>query len=222
MGLRITAVTMALLGSTSAFSMVTLTVPEEIKIVAVNDQKVNSGLLRSNQTYKIDPGVNTISARYNEFFEHHDSSHDILKSGVVTIKTPELKDGEAYNLALINAPQDFDEAKAYKDQPIIGLYNANQQLLVQQAGAKASSKRWFGGGGGDNANDLSGGEVTIPVNQPAAIYTQHTVKPVVATVSAQQSSALNSSSDQQMVELWKKASKSERQKFMAWLAEQAN
>src|SRR5690606_10782832 len=197
MDLRITAAVVALLGSTSVFSAVTLTVPEEIKMIAVNDQEVRSGLLRSDQTYKLDAGTNVISVRYTEFFQHNDNSHDILKSGVVTVKTPELKDGEAYKLALINAPQDFDEAKAYKDQPIIGLYNANQQLLVQQAGAKASSKRWFGGGGWDNANDLSGGEVTIPVNQPAAIYTQHTVKPVVATVSAQQSLALNSSSDQQ-------------------------
>ncbi len=45
----------------------TVTVPEEIKIVAVNDQEVNSGLLRSNQTYSLDAGINAISVRYNNF-----------------------------------------------------------------------------------------------------------------------------------------------------------
>ena len=39
MDLRITAAVVALLGSTSAFSAVILTVPEEIKMIAVNDQK---------------------------------------------------------------------------------------------------------------------------------------------------------------------------------------
>ena len=140
MDLRITAAVVALLGSTSAFSAVTLTVPEEIKIIAVNDQEVRSGLLRSDQTYKLDAGTNAISVRYTEFFQHNDNSHDILKSGVVTVKTPELKDGEAYKLALINAPKNFDEAKKYKDQPIIGLYDAKNQLLVQQAGAKDAAK----------------------------------------------------------------------------------
>lgn len=45
----------------------TLTVPEEIKMIAVNDQEVRSGLLRSDQTYKLDAGTNAISVRYTEF-----------------------------------------------------------------------------------------------------------------------------------------------------------
>ncbi len=48
-------------------------------------------------------------------------------------------------------------------------------------------------------------QVATPVDQPAAVYTQ----------SADQN-------DQQLIQLWQKASKAERQKFMTWLAEQAN
>lgn len=204
MDLRIAATAAVFLFSTSVFSAVTVTVPEEIKIVAVNDQEVNSGLLRSNQTYSLDAGVNAISVRYNEFFQHSDNSHDILKSGVVTVKTPSLKDGETYRLALIQAPKDFDAAQKYKDQPIIGLYDAKNQLLVQQTGAKDAAKPWFGNRVLTKKLDMTT-QVATPVHQPAAVYTQ----------SADQN-------DQQLIQLWQKASKAERQKFMTWLAEQAN
>lgn len=204
MDLRIAATAAVFLFSTSVFSAVTVTVPEEIKIVAVNDQEVNSGLLRSNQTYSLDAGINAISVRYNEFFQHSDNSHDILKSGVVTVKTPSLKDGETYRLALIQAPKDFDAAQKYKDQPIIGLYDAKNQLLVQQTGAKDAAKPWFGNRVLTKKVDLTT-QAATEVNQPAAIYTQ----------SAEQN-------DQQLIQLWQKASKAERQKFMTWLAEQAN
>lgn len=204
MDLRIAATAAVFLFSTSVFSAVTVTVPEEIKIVAVNDQEVNSGLLRSNQTYSLDAGVNAISVRYNEFFQHSDNSHDILKSGVVTVKTPSLKDGETYRLALIQAPKDFDAAQKYKNQPIIGLYDAKNQLLVQQTGAKDAAKPWFGNRVLTKKLDMTT-QVATPVHQPAAVYTQ----------SADQN-------DQQLIQLWQKASKAERQKFMTWLAEQAN
>ena len=204
MGLRIAATAAVFLFSTPVFSAVTVTVPEEIKIVAVNDQEVKSGLLRSNQTYSLDAGINAISVRYNEFFQHSDNSHDILKSGVVTVKTPSLKDGETYRLALIQAPKDFDAAQKYKDQPIIGLYDAKNQLLVQQTGAKDAAKPWFGNRVLTKKLDMTT-QVATPVHQPAAIYTQ----------SADQN-------DQQLIQLWQKASKAERQKFMTWLAEQAN
>lgn len=204
MDLRIAATAAVFLFSTSVFSAVTVTVPEEIKIVAVNDQEVNSGLLRSNQTYSLDAGINAISVRYNEFFQHSDNSHDILKSGVVTVKTPSLKDGETYRLALIQAPKDFDAAQKYKNQPIIGLYDAKNQLLVQQTSAKDAAKPWFGNRVLTKKLDMTT-QVATPVHQPAAVYTQ----------SADQN-------DQQLIQLWQKASKAERQKFMTWLAEQAN
>lgn len=221
MDLRITAAVVALLGSTSVFSAVTLTVPEEIKMIAVNDQEVRSGLLRSDQTYKLDVGTNAISVRYTEFFQHNDNSHDILKSGVVTVKTPELKDGEAYKLALINAPKNFDEAKKYKDQPIIGLYDAKNQLLVQQVGAKDAAKPLLGQSVLGKSVDLTTNKVITPTNQPAAVYTQTASTPNIATANVQENASVGQL-DQQLIQLWKQASKAERQKFMNWLGEQEN
>lgn len=219
MNLRIAIAAATLMGTTSVFSAVTLTAPEEIKIVAVNEQEVNSGLLRKNQNYKLDAGVNTISVRYTEFFQHHDNSHDILKSGIVTMKTSELKDGESYHLALINAPKDFNEAQRYKDQPIIGLYDAKQQLLVQQAGTKDASTPWFGNSILSKTLDLTTKPKTA-VNQPAAVYTQEFTQPKVQTQVEKQ--PINTPLETQLIQLWQQASKVERQKFMSWIAEQAN
>ncbi|MBL8323071.1 MAG: DUF2057 family protein [Acinetobacter sp.] len=217
MALRLTAAIAAMMVSGAAFSAVTVTAPEEIKIVAVNDQEVSAGLLRSNQQYKLDAGENAISVRYTEFFQHADNSHDILRSGIVTVKTPELKDGENYRLALIDAPKDFDAAQKYKDQPIIGLYDQQKQLLVKQAGAKAEQKAWFSTGAfGSSSVDLTKTRTAAPASQPAPVYAQ------AVSVSGAEASVRAGTADQQLVQLWQKSSKQERQKFMSWLAEQAN
>lgn len=221
MKLRFTIAMAALLGTTSVFSAVTLNVAEEIKIVAVNDQEVSGGLFSKNENYKLDAGINKISVRYTDYFQHHDNSHDILKSGVVTVTTPGLQDGQTYRLGLINPPKDFDEAQEYKNQPVIGLYNSQNQLLVQQSGAVEVKKSLFGGAGGflSKTLDLTTKSQT-PVNQPPVLYQatvqQDQVKNDVNTVQGQ----LNISADQQMIQIWQKASKQERQKFMSWLATQ--
>ena len=167
--------------------------------------------------YRLDAGENAISVRYTEFFQHADNSHDILRSGIVTVKTPVLKDGERYRLALIDAPKDFDAAQKYKDQPIIGLYDQQKQLLVKQSGAKAEQKAWLSTGVfGSSSADLTKTKTAAPANQPAPVYAQ------TASVSGTDAAARAVAADQQLVQLWQKSSKQERQKFMSWLAEQAN
>ena len=111
-------------------------------------------------------------------------------------------------MALIDAPKDFDKAQNYKDQPIFGLYNKANQLLVQQQGAKQEQKAIFSNAIFGNNLDLTK-KTAAPANQPAPVYTQNT-------------SAVVSASDQQLIQLWQKATKVERQEFMSWLAEQSN
>lgn len=199
----------ALLLSSIAFSAVTLSVPEEIKIVAVNDQDIGANLLRSNNKIKLNAGTNVISVRYSGYYQHPDNSHDILKSGIVTVKTPVLKDGNNYSLALINPPKDFDQAEKYKDEPIIGLYDQNKQLLVQQAGAKAS-KSWLSSVFSDS-DTLDATQIPPQAHQPAAVYNTPAVQNASAT-----------SSTQTLIQSWQQANKQERQAFMSWLAEQSN
>jgi uncharacterized protein YccT (UPF0319 family) len=221
MALRLTFATAALLMSGSVFSAVTVTAPEEIKILAVNDQEVNTGLFRSeNNVYKLDAGSSSISLRYIQYFEHMSGEHDIVKSGVVTLKTPNLQDNETYQLALINAPKTFEQAKKYAEQPTVALYDKKQQVLVQQTGANTEQKPWLSRSMFGGAMDLTQ-KKTAPVNQPPAVYAQSTS--TTPTVPVQVVSTTKSNAvDQQLIELWKKADKAEKQKFMSWLAEQAN
>ncbi|WP_111884930.1 DUF2057 domain-containing protein [Acinetobacter sp. CFCC 11171] len=225
MTLRLTVAAAALMLSSAGFAAVTLTVPEEIKIVAVNDQEVTGGLFRSTEKYKLDAGENLLTVRYSEFFQHADNSHDILKSGVAAIRTPALIDGQEYRLGLVNAPKDFDAAQKYKDQPIFGLYDRSNQLLVQQAGAKKEQKSIFSNGVLGNAVDFAKKEA-VPENQPSPVYAQSvTVKStnVASHIATPKNVTINENgADQQLIQLWQKANKAERQKFMSWLAEQAN
>lgn len=215
MALRLTFAAAALMVSGSVFSAVTVTAPEKIKILAVNDQEVNTGLFRSeNNAYKLDAGSSSISLRYIQYFEHMSGEHDIVKSGVVTLKTPNLQDNQTYQLALVNAPKTFEDAKKYAEQPTVALYDQKQQVLVQQTGANTEQKPWLSRSMFGGAVDLTQKNVKAPVNQPPAVY----AAPQVTAQLSTQASAV----DKQLIELWKKADKTERQKFMSWVAEQAN
>ena len=221
MAFKLGVAAIALMASSSAFSAVTISVPEEIKLLAVNDQEIRSGLFSSAQQVKVNAGENVINLRYQQYFEHHNGAHDILKSGVITLKTPILQDGENYRLALVNPPKDFDAAKEFKDQPSIGLYNQKNQLLVQQTGAKASSTGWLIGSLRNKTVDTTQNSATV--NQPAAVYTAAAVLPSEKTTSVTlHTQKQTQGKEQQLIQLWQQATKAERQKFMSWLAEQAN
>ena len=201
------------------FAAVTISAPEEIVLLAVNDQEINSGLFRSkNNEYKVDAGQVALSVRYQQYFEHLNGEHDILKSGVVTVTAPDLKDGQAYQLALVNAPRSFDEAKAFVIQPTVAIYDKNKKMIVQQTGVNNEVKPWLSSGIFTKVMDLTGTHKT-PANQPAPVYANNATGSI-AVASVMNNSDSTTSSDQQLIQIWQKSSKVERQKFMSWLAEQ--
>ncbi|MCH7294184.1 DUF2057 family protein [Acinetobacter higginsii] len=227
MSLRVGVAAFGLLLSSSVFSAVTITAPEEIVILAVNGQEVNSGLIPSKKNnYQVDPGNLTVNVRYREYFEHLNGEHDIVKSGVVTIQAPDLQDNQSYSLGLVNAPKNFDAAKKYADQPTVALYDQNKKLVVQQTGANNEAQPWFTGSNLlSRTLDLTQKNKNNAANQPAPVYAGTTAQvvataPVAVTTAAAAGTA--KTTDQQLAELWQKASKVERQKFMAWLAGQTN
>ena len=225
MSLRVGVAAFGLLLSSSVFSAVTITAPEEIVILAVNGQEVNNGLIPSKKNnYQVDPGNLTVNVRYREYFEHLNGEHDIVKSGVVTIQTTDLKDNQTYNLGLVNAPKDFSQAKKFAEQPTVALYDQSKKLVVQQTGANNEAQPWFSGNSLlARTLDLTQKNKNNVVNQPAPVYAASTtnVAPVAVTATTAVSGNVKTT-DQQLVELWQKASKAERQKFMAWLAGQTN
>ena len=225
MSLRVGVAAFGLLLSSSVFSAVTITAPEEIVILAVNGQEVNNGLIPSKKNnYQVDPGNLTVNVRYREYFEHLNGEHDIVKSGVVTIQTTDLKDNQTYNLALVNAPKDFSQAKKFAEQPTVALYDQSKKLVVQQTGVNNEAQPWFSGNSLlARTLDLTQKNKNNVVNQPAPVYAASTtnVAPVAVTATTVVSGNIKTT-DQQLVDLWQKASKAERQKFMAWLAGQTN
>ena len=225
MSLRVGVAAFGLLLSSSVFSAVTITAPEEIVILAVNGQEVNNGLIPSKKNnYQVDPGNLTVNVRYREYFEHLNGEHDIVKSGVVTIQTTDLKDNQTYNLGLVNAPKDFSQAKKFAEQPTVALYDQSKKLVVQQTGANNEAQPWFSGNSLlARTLDLTQKNKNNVVNQPAPVYAASTtnVEPVAVTATTVVSGNIKTT-DQQLVDLWQKASKAERQKFMAWLAGQTN
>lgn len=225
MSLRVGVAAFGLLLSSSVFSAVTITAPEEIVILAVNGQEVNNGLIPSSKNnYQVDPGNLTLNVRYREYFEHLNGEHDIVKSGVVTIQASDLQDNQSYTLGLVNAPKNFDAAKKYAEQPTVAIYDQNKKLIVQQTGANNEAQPWFSG------NSLLGRTLDLTqknknnvVNQPAPVYAATTNSATVAApVAITTTTGTAKTTDQQLAELWQKASKAERQKFMAWLAGQTN
>jgi uncharacterized protein YccT (UPF0319 family) len=59
-------------------------------------------------------------------------------------------------------------------------------------------------------------QIKPSVHQPEPTYTASIVDTVKTAMTSR-----NTQTDQQLIELWKKASKAERQSFMNWIAEQA-
>lgn len=217
-------VAISLMVSAPVFAAVTITTPEEIVLLAINDQEVNSGLFRTAKNdYQVDAGQVSFSVRYQQYFKHLDGEHDIVKSGVVTIEAPNLLDGQSYTLKPINVPKDYDAAKKYAEQPTIALYDQQQKLIVEQTGANNEPKAWFGG----RIFDFTRSNKAVG-NQPAAVYASGSTavqasaaQPTVATAAVDGQHAMPAgSADQQLIQMWQRASKAERQRFMTWLANQ--
>ncbi|MBD1220342.1 DUF2057 family protein [Acinetobacter seifertii] len=167
MTLRLSVAAIGLLLSGSVFSAVTITAPEEIVILAVNGQEVNSGLFRSSKnSYKVDAGETNLSVRYQEYFEHLNGEHDIVKSGVVTIQTPTLKDGQTYKLAMVDVPKNMSKQRNMLSNQQ-WLYIIQIELVVQQTGANNEAKPWFATGLLGKVADFT----TKPSKpQPQAVY----------------------------------------------------
>lgn len=198
--------------SFSVLAQVIIKVPEEIVVLAIDDQELKQSLFSGNdKIYRLDSGQHRIALQYKQLFNPSYITHDIVKSGVVTLDTGHLSDGQ-YDLVLIDAPKDLDSAKKFAEQPTLALKNQTGQTVAQQTGAGSQAKSWLAGGIFTSVFD-------VRTEKNAAVQNPE-LKPVTTAIPSPSHQG-QQSKDIQLIELWKNATAQERQRFTAWLAEQA-
>ena len=213
--------------SQNLYAASTITAPDEIVIVGINDQAIKSSLLKKSKEYKVNPGALSLSVRYQAYFEDNLNRHDIVKSDVLRLDVPQIQDNQRYVLKLINAPKDHDDAKKYAEQPMIALFDQNNQQVVQELKMSNQPRNSILGGLFSDSVDLTQAAPTnnssVAIRQTAKTQSSTGAQPVNTQIAVKQAStqlANVKSVDQHMIQLWQNASKAERQKFMTWLAEQ--
>ena len=212
--ISIFAVTLSLSGFMHA--AVTLKVQQEIKVEEINGQAISKKIFDSNTNiFQLNVGKNELEISYYQYFDAENGigSHDIVRSAPVYLNTPALNDNQTYILKLINAPKTNDQAKEFAKQAIFGLYNNKNELLMTQTGTgeHKSILNMLIDGETINARKKNNGE-----NQQNERDNKMNINDLLGVNERDLS---ESNSFNQLIVIWKNASKKDRKKFMMWLAE---
>ena len=202
--------------ATSAQAAVTLVTPEEIPVLALDQQEVNGSFFRSNKTtYKLDPGTHEIAVRYEQLFNLTNGDHDVLKSAVVSVRA-NLEDNKTYRLSLVNPPKNYDVAKNYVKQPIIAVLDEQGKVIAQQQGLDNAPKPMLGSSFFNRVMDFR----NKPEMQKDLTTSQTDNNRQAVTSSVKASTVSNTGTNdnlEQLKQLWQNASKQEREQFMQFI-----
>lgn len=193
--------------SSYAFADVRIISPEELEIVAINDQQIKSSFIKAGQNeFKVDGNQqHQIYIRYTQFFNSPSSDeHEIVKSDIGIFNTPTLQDEQTYRLAIAQQPKTLEDAQLFAQKPSVILYNAQNQIIAQQT-FEQTSKTWFSGLTLNRSHDLTKKKTT----------------PTTPTATAPSLTTTTSTYHNPLIEQWNKATVDERQAFMQWLNQQA-
>lgn len=197
--------------ATSAQAAVTLVTPEEIPVLALDQQEVNGSFFRSNKTtYKLDPGTHEIAVRYEQLFNLTNGEHDVLKSAVVSVRA-NLEDNKTYRLSLVNPPKNYDVAKDYVKQPVIAVLDEQGKVIAQQQGLDNAPKPMLGSSFFNRVMDFR----NKPEMQKDLTTNQTDNNSQAVTSSAKASATIGNL--EQLKQLWQNASKQEREQFMQFI-----
>lgn len=184
---------------------VTLLAPEEIPVLALDQQEVAGSLFWSSKTtYKLDSGSHEIAVRYEQLFDQNNGDHDVLKSSIVSLKA-ELQDNKTYRLTLVNPPKDYDDAKQYVKQPIIAIVDEQGNTVAQQQALDNAPKPLLG-------SSLFKRVLDFRSNNGQKDLTRTGTD--ASTASTTTVNAVKGSTVEQLKKLWQSASEQERQQFM--------
>lgn len=209
----------------SAQAAVTLLVQDNIKVTAINGQDIKQSAFQPlTKQFTLQPGKHVITAKYDRLYELRRDEHDYLRSGNITVAA-DLQDNQTYTLVMPGQPEDYQAAKKYAQNPTLAVQQGNT-IIASQTNVASSNGGLFGGltkavggifGGGDaqmaNQQAIASLEQTGSVNGNAAI-------PAIQTSTTQVITQTNSTSTlDQFMQLWLKATPQERAKIRQWIEE---
>ncbi|WP_169733738.1 DUF2057 domain-containing protein [Alkanindiges illinoisensis] len=205
--------------ATSAQAAVTLVTPEEIPVLALDQQEVSGSFFRSSKTtYKLDPGMHDIAVRYEQLFNLTNGEHDILKSAVVSVRA-NLEDNKTYRLSLVNPPKNYDVAKDYVKQPIIAVLDEQGKVIAQQQGLDNAPKPMLGSSFFNRVMDFRnkpGMQKDLTTSQTGNNNQAVTSSAKALTTTTGLATGATGNLEQ-LKQLWQNASKQEREQFMQFI-----
>lgn len=209
----------------SAQAAVTLLVEDNIKVTAINGQDIKQSAFQPlTKQFTLQPGKHVITAKYDRLYELRRDEHDYLRSGNISVAA-DLQDNQTYTLVMPGQPEDYQAAKKYAQNPTLAVQQGNN-IIASQKNVVNSSGGLFGGlskavggifGSGDaqmaNQQAIASLEQTGSVNGSAAI-------PAIQSSTTQVVTQSNSTSTlDQFMQLWLKATPQERAKIRQWIEE---
>ncbi|WP_201575224.1 DUF2057 family protein [Psychrobacter sp. H8-1] len=194
---------------------VKLLVDDNIKVTAINGQELKQSVFQPlTKEFTLQPGKHVITAKYDRLYNLNRDEHDYLRSGNVSVAA-EMMDNQTYRLTMPNQPEDYAAAKEYAEKPTLAVQQGNTVIASQQS--VSSGGGLFSGLGNALGGVFSGGGDAQLQNQRAiaALDQPSTTNQTVVT---QTSSTVTSASTlDQFMQLWLKATPTEREKIRQWI-----
>lgn len=215
------AAILSLSALTTAQAAVTLLVDDNIKVTAINGQELKQGLFQDNtQKFTLQAGKHVITAKYDRLFNLPRDEHDYLRSANISVAA-DMADNQTYRLIMPNQPNDYAAAKDYAKRPTLAV-SQNGNIIASQQSSGSGNGGIFSGlnkafgnvfGGGSSDAELQNQEVIAALDaKPAQIS-------ATQTIAVQPSAQATNSTLDSFMQLWLKATPSEREKIRQWISQ---
>lgn len=210
----LTLASVGLFSVTMAHAEVTLKVDDNIKVTAINGQKVNTSAFQPlKKDFTLEAGKHVITAKYDRLYELRGDNHDYLRSGNVTV-TADLQDNQTYRLAMPGQPEKYQQAVKYAKSPTLAIMKGST-VIAQQSGTTEE------GGLFSSITSLFGSDEAQIENQKAIAAvnsngntTNSNNSNVIAPIN---SNSIEANTLDQFMQLWLQASPDEREKIRQWI-----
>lgn len=205
--------------STLGHAAVTLNVDEHIKVTAINGQAISQSPFKPLQrTFTLEAGQHVITARYDRLYHLNNHDHDYLRSGDVTVSAA-MQDNQSYRLAMLDAPEQYRDAKEYAKAPTLAVIAGNDVIAkntstAKQSGLLSGFGNLFGRG---NSDAILDNQRTISAIQQPSAPVSHSA--VVVSSPTHTAVAVRTNTLDNFMQLWLNASEEERAKIRQWIQE---